>query len=229
LASIFCAGLSGFSGVVQSAGNPLPRELAGVQVRIHGIPAPLFSISDLGGFHQINLQVPFEAGAPGEPLDIEISQNGVTAWVPRAETRSTAPGIFSLDGAHAAIQHGADFSLVTPESPAERGEIVVLYGTGLGSVSPPVASGMAAPGLVSASIRVPTVTVGGESAEVLFSGLVAGLIGVYQINLRVPQTVVSGDQDVVISFPPYQTCCLGGTLAPYTVRVDSKPVRLPVR
>ena len=72
-------------------------------------------------------------------------------------------------------------------------------------------------------------TVGGLAAKVLFSGLTPGLVGVYQINIQVPQNASSGDQEVVVSFPPYQVCCTGGgAVTTTTVYVNSTPVKLPV-
>ena len=229
LASIFCSGLTGVSGVVEGAGYPLLTELAGVQVKIDGIPAPLWSISDANG-QQINLQVPFEAGQQGSPLDVEISQNGLTAWIPQVDTRSTAPGLFASPDGYGAIQHAADYSPVTPESPAQPGEIVILYGTGLGLVTPAVASGTPAPQAVSVTNLTPTVTIGGLAANVLFSGLAPSLVGVYQLNVQVPPNASSGDREVVVSFPPYQVCCTGGGAAIQytTVYLNSNPVKLPV-
>jgi uncharacterized protein (TIGR03437 family) len=45
----------------------------------------------------------------------------------------------------------------------------------------------------------PVVTIGGVQAEVLFSGLTPGLINLYQLNVRVPQSAQSGDQDVTVT------------------------------
>ena len=230
LASVFTAGLQGIPGTLKAPGYPLPNEIAGVRVKIGGIAAPLLSISDLGGGgQQINLQVPFEANVSA--LDVEISQNGLTSWVPDVDTKSTAPGLFTLDGTYGVVQHGADYSLVTSEAPAHPDEIVVLYGTGLGPVTPAVASGAPAPFAVLPTVRTPTVKIGGQVATVEFSGLVPGLIGVYQLNARVPSNAAAGDQDIVVSFPSYQVCCTGagGSLRNYTIVVDSKPVKLPIR
>ncbi len=228
LAAIFCANLTGIRGIVQAPGFPLPTELAGVRVKISGIPAPLLSVSDVNGQQQINLQVPFEASATADPLDVEVSQNGVSAWVIQMKTKSTAPGIFTVDGAYGAIQH-SDYSLVTPDSPSQQGEVVILYGTGMGWVTPAVPSGIPAPvAPLSVTRTTPTVTIGGNPAEVLFSGLAPGFAGLYQVNVRVPETVASGDQGVVVSFPPFRECCDAG-VSLRTVRVDSQPVKLPVR
>lgn len=229
LATIFCANLTGIRGIVQAPGFPLPTELAGVRVKINGILAPLLAVADVSGQQQINLQVPFEAASTADPLDVEVSQNGISAWVIQVKTKSTAPGIFTVDGTYGAIQHGADYSAVTPASPAQRREVVVLYGTGTGWVTPAVPSGMPAPmAPLAVTKTTPTVTIGGNPAEVLFSGLVPGFVTLYQLNVSVPDAVASGDQDVVVSFPPYQECCLVG-VSLRTVRVDSRPVKIPVR
>jgi uncharacterized protein (TIGR03437 family) len=42
-------------------------------------------------------------------------------------------------------------------------------------------------------------TVGGASAEVLFAGLAPGLVGVYQVNWRVPIGARTGEQDAMLS------------------------------
>ena len=57
IASIFCTGVS-VSGTVQAEGTPLPWSLAGVSVTVGGANAPLFSVSSLSGYQQINVQVP---------------------------------------------------------------------------------------------------------------------------------------------------------------------------
>jgi hypothetical protein len=66
-------------------------------------------------------------------------------------------------------------------------------------------------------------------ANVLFSGLTPGLVGLYQVNIRVPSGLSSGDQSVVVSLPPYQKCCTPGTNTTYSVPLDSKSVKLTVR
>jgi uncharacterized protein (TIGR03437 family) len=146
--------------------------------------------------------------------------------VPQVETKAQHRGFLPWTAFVRSTRHRL-FS-VTPESPAQPDEIAVLYGTGLGWVTPAVASGVPAPGVVSATTLIPTVTIGGQGANVVFSGLTPGFIGVYQINIRVPQNASSGDQAAVVSFPPYQACCVGG-ISTYPVRVDSTPVKLRVR
>ena len=49
------------------------------------------------------------------------------------------------------------------------------------------------------TLAKPDVRVGGLSAEVFFSGLSPGSVGLYQINFRVPADAPSGAADVVVT------------------------------
>jgi uncharacterized protein (TIGR03437 family) len=98
-----------------------------------------------------------------------------------------------------AILH-ADNQVVSTANPAARGEAIVLYVTGLGAVTDPPASGAPASSTqLSPTPELPSVTVGGRPAEVFFAGLAPGFVGLYQINLYVPQTAPSGSVDVVVT------------------------------
>jgi uncharacterized protein (TIGR03437 family) len=99
------------------------------------------------------------------------------------------------------IVHSADYSLVTASSPARAGEVIVIYATGLGPVSPQVPVGTAAPLLPSSvTVFTPKVLIGGVDARVVFSGLAPGMAGVYQLNVWVPK-VPPGQTTVAIQEP----------------------------
>jgi uncharacterized protein (TIGR03437 family) len=74
---------------------------------------------------------------------------------------------------------------VNASSPAAPGETVLIFLTGMGSVTPPVADGTAATGLSDTNAR-PLVLVAGIQATVVFSGLAPGFPGLYQINATLP-------------------------------------------
>ena len=79
----------------------------------------------------------------------------------------------------------------TTSSPARAGDVLVIYCTGLGPVSPAVAAGTAAPAL-PLSGTVDTVMVGGIAAQAPFAGLAPGFSGLYQVNGVAPSGVAPG-------------------------------------
>jgi uncharacterized protein (TIGR03437 family) len=79
--------------------------------------------------------------------------------------------------------------------------VIVVYVTGLGSTEPAVPSGYPAPASpVAWTVWTPGVVIAGIRAEVLFSGLTPGFVGLYQVNVRVPEGVPSGKVDLVMGY-----------------------------
>jgi len=86
-----------------------------------------------------------------------------------------------------------------PTAPASSGDALVIYCTGLGSVSPPVPAGAAASLTQLSSTDDPvTVTVGGQPAKVLFAGLAPGFAGLYQVNVTVPAGIAASPSAPVV-------------------------------
>jgi uncharacterized protein (TIGR03437 family) len=112
---------------------------------------------------------------------------------------SAAVGVFAYAGTDRAIAANQDASLNSAANPEARGRAVVLYVTGLGAVSPAVATGQAAPpdtiSYATANMRA---TVGGVPATVLFNGLTPGYIGLGQVNVFVPDAAPTGDAVPVV-------------------------------
>jgi uncharacterized protein (TIGR03437 family) len=108
------------------------------------------------------------------------------------------PGIFILDaGGSGAVRLNGSVSGagngVTP------GEVIVIFLTGMGSVSnPPAAGTPASLTTLSPTVLDPQVVIGGFNAAVGFSGLSPGFISMYQINVTVPDAVPSGTVDVTV-------------------------------
>jgi uncharacterized protein (TIGR03437 family) len=152
----------------------LPVSLAGVSASWNGIPAPLFFVSA----RQINLQVPYEvAGSASARLMVTVNGESATPVdVPLAASR---PGLFPR-------VWNADGTINAPDSAIERGGIVVLYASGQGVTTPPSTTG-APPSAPYPEPQAPvSVSIGGQSAEILFQGQAPGTAGVMQINMRLP-------------------------------------------
>lgn len=178
LAAIYGSGLA--AGTDTATSFPLPMSLAGASVTVGGFPAPMLYASP----GQVNFQIPFEV--PPGAAAFSVFVNGSAVASGSLNVTATAPGLFMLSGGTAAVvnQNG---SVNSPGSPAPAGSIISAYVTGLGAVSPQIATGSPAPANpISYTNAAVTVTVGAAAAQLQFAGLAPTLAGVYQVNFVVP-------------------------------------------
>ncbi len=190
IASLFGMNLAAATDV--AAGLPLPTTLAGTEVLVNDTPAPLFFVSPL----QINFQMPFEV--TGTTVPIVVASDGVHGPEVMVQIAPAAPGIFTAvpgaSGPGAILNE--DFSPNSAENPAVAGSVVQIFATGLGVTDPPLATGQtgASSPPLNLTVVTPVVMIGGASAEVLFSGMAPGFVGLYQVNARVPAAAPAGDE-----------------------------------
>lgn len=199
LATIFAAGVLDDPGIVVADRIPLPTTLRDVSITVNGVPAPILAVANVNGVEQVNIQVPFEAAGRGSAAvaGMRTGQSSYSVDVPVLEVQ---PAIYSTDGTHAVVVHSANYTLVTETQPLQRGEFAFLYAAGLGAVTNPPATGSAAPAapLASAAAGV-RVTLAGLPCDAPYAGLAPGLVGVYQVNLRVPDNAPSGAQALILT------------------------------
>ena len=200
LITVFGADLSNnLHGIAPFNTVPLPTSLGGTRVLINGSPIPLFDVINIGGTEQISAQAPFEI-AGQSTVSLVVDNGRVQSSPISLNVAAAQPGIFLIDSANGAFLHGADNSVVTAAKPASAGEVVVVYCTGLGAVTPAGTTGaLASSTTLSRTNATATVTVGGTSADVSFSGLAPALVGLYQINFTVPGSTPSGANNVVVT------------------------------
>jgi uncharacterized protein (TIGR03437 family) len=200
LITIFGVNMSnGVRGIAAFNQVPLPTTLASSRVLINGNAIPLFDVINIQGTEQISAQSPFEI-AGQQNVSIAIDNGRTISPAILLTVVAAQPGIFLPDGVNGAFLHGADNSLVNPAKPATAGEVVVVFCTGLGAVTPPGTTGALASGTTLSITNItPTITVGGTSANIAFSGLAPSLVGLYQINFTVPQSTPSGSSDVIVT------------------------------
>lgn len=177
---------------------PFPTQLGGVRVTVNGKAAPLY----LAASGQISLVVPYST--TGTTATIVVTYNGATSNTVEVPLAPTAPGIFSLTQngiGDAAVLH-ANFTAVTADNPAVVGEILQVFLSGLGAVTPTVVEGAAAPSNPTAKVIAPlAITIGGKSvpaSDIFFQGLAPTLAGLYQLNVRVPVGVIPGAASLAI-------------------------------
>jgi uncharacterized protein (TIGR03437 family) len=174
---------------------PLPNKLAGVQVKVNGIAAPLLFASD----SQINFQCPMLTA--GTPLDVTVEDaSGILSTPVLSEMRPAAPGLFTVGGTKQGVvliantnEIAMETNKTIPSRPAIAGELLTIYASGLGESAEDVVPGEPAPlsRLVGLKNKV-TVVVGESEIAPDFAGLAPGAAGLYQVNLYLPGRVSIG-------------------------------------
>jgi uncharacterized protein (TIGR03437 family) len=169
----------------------------GTSVTFDGIPAPIYGVSP----GQVNVQVPFELGT-ATSAQVVVTVNGSSSAPVNLPLMPATPGIDTVNssGAGAGVIENADGTTNSAANPAARGDVIQIFATGLGPVSPVAVSGVAASASpLSECVNTPTVTIGGVAVvESLadspfdFCGLSPNFVGLWQVNVRVPASISTG-------------------------------------
>lgn len=194
-------------------------EVEGIRVTFNGIPAPIYHL--VPSAKQINVQVPYEL-PPDTPVTVQIRNRNGEGNIFTVPVFSLDPGIYRVatnrfprnaavlfaNTAWRVMPTGMAAELGIPAGcagraanalcgqPATAGDLIQIYATGLGAVNPDIRTGEIPPAdgkPLHHTRRTPTIRIGDADAEVLFSGLVPGIAGLYQVNVRVPGGVTPGD------------------------------------
>jgi uncharacterized protein (TIGR03437 family) len=201
------AGVQSFPTVVPDPANPVTSyQIAFTYWDVtltppgnHTVYAPIIMRSN----NQINAVVPFDLSAVGGTVNSSVS---VVVWDGAAFTNtypviavSEDPGIFTLGGlgtGQGAILNYANnsgsYTINSAKNAASRGSTIVIYVTGMGVLSSPLADGA-----IASSSDVVTdpvqVTIGGQPAVVSYAGAAGGSVaGLEQVNTIIPPTVSTG-------------------------------------
>jgi uncharacterized protein (TIGR03437 family) len=179
---------------------PLPRELLDTQVLLNEQPVPLYFVSP----GQINFLVPMNTPESGS-ADIQVVRpsTGEVIAATSIPLARVSPALFiqgsSAEGQIAALNE--DNSVNGASNPAAKLSVIQLFGAGQGFVRNAPEDGNVATGQLQTDEK-PIVLMGTrfvEQSDVLYSGLAPGLVGVWQINVRIPDFVAPGNQvDVVV-------------------------------
>ncbi len=175
---------------------PFPTTLLNTTVTVNGEPAPLYYVNT----GQIDAQMPWDI--PGGSVATVIVKNGnntsnaAAVYVPATGT----PGIDVFGNDRAVVVNSDNITVNTGATPAKVGDEVVVYFTGGGPVQAAgkLVSGAPAPSGFSPVTGNYSITVGGVQAHVVYIGLTAGSIGLYQANFIVPQ-LAKGAYPVIIT------------------------------
>jgi len=188
IASLF--GTFAIPNLISTGTFPAPTVISGLSIQFGSAPlAPLFFVSQ----SQVNLQIPWELAGQTQTT-VAVSQYGQSSATQTVPLATYSPGIFIMNAqTNQAAALDANYNLVGPANPATAGAYVQIYCTGLGPVTNQPATG--APALsspLSWTAATPTVSIGGATAPVVFSGLAPGEVGLYQVDAQVPSGIAAG-------------------------------------
>lgn len=182
--------------------SQMPVKLDGVTVTVNGKPAYVYFISPT----QVNILTPPDAISGS--VAVQVTNNGVASAAFTVVTQTASPSFFVFNGGPYIAATHADGSYIGPTTlypglttPAQPGETIVLYANGFGQTSTPVVSGSQTQS--GTLTPLPTITIGGVPATVVFAGLVAP--GEFQFNMVVPASLGNGDQAVTATYSGLNT------------------------
>jgi uncharacterized protein (TIGR03437 family) len=195
--SIFGENL-GPADAVTSTSLPLQTRLGPLETRVRindSFDCPLFFVSS----GQINCQLP--ENLAGDQIRLRVHTRLGESEQLTVRLRERSFGLFTMNsngnGPLVAqnFRQGADpqnrFQLNRPDTPGQRNQIMILWGTGLGPTNPPVQAGEAAPPEAPAVNR-PEVWVGNARAQVHYAGRAPGFAGLDQIQFTIPEDAPEG-------------------------------------
>jgi uncharacterized protein (TIGR03437 family) len=181
------------AGVTANTTNTLPTQLSDVRVYVNNTNTPLIYVCPT----QINLVIPSNLKAGTVP--IRVVRQGLTGPEISLTLVDAAPQLFADPNHYVLAQHGADYSQITPDSPAVAGETIVVYATGLGRTLPNAFAGeidrTAAP--ITSPLQIALGGVPFPSDHIEYAGLTPGTAGVYQLNLMLPDDLPAGDLEII--------------------------------
>ncbi len=159
-------------------------QLGSTSVLFANIAAPLVYVSS----GAVTAIVPYEiSGMASVPVQVQY-QSAVSNIVTMPVAK-TSLGIFAVNsqGSGSGSILKSDYSPVSATNTVDVGSAILIYATGEGAISPAVADGTIDGNPAPQPLVIPTVTIGGLAAQVLYAGGSPGLVaGLLQVNAVIP-------------------------------------------
>ena len=198
LVTIYGKGLAtGLQGVVQPFILP-QMQVAGISVQFGGASAPILYVANESGQEYLSAQVPCGV-TPNAAVQVVVTASGAASSPFPVPVTAYSPGIFEFmdtDGALRAVLVRQDGSFITLANPAQPGDIVRMYVTGLGQTNPPLTTDEFDPLVLVDNDWVPQdltvsasllVGVNNGGALVVSQKYAYGMVGVYEVAFQVPE------------------------------------------
>lgn len=184
------------TAALDSSGR-VAQNLSGLQVFFDGTPAPIVYTSA----NASSVIVPYSV-AGKSTVNLSIQYDQLTSSALALNVAESAPGLFTLNAAGAGplAAFNSDGSLNSVTNPVAHGGTVVFFGSGEGLTNPTPADGTINSSPAPTPQLPVSVTIGGQSATVLYAGGASGVTaGLLQINAQVPAAAGSGLLPVILT------------------------------
>lgn len=165
--------------------------LADAQVLFDGIAGPILAARH----NQVNVVVPFETAGESE-VEVMVTYKGLVGNPVLVPLHAAAPALFTLHG----LGHGRgailneDLTLNSPENPAPRGSVIMLFATGAGLYKEGTPTGAIVSDQLPHVLETVQVLIGGVAGTVEYAGGAPTLVSsVVQINVRISMDTPTGD------------------------------------
>jgi len=197
IVTLFGAGIgpSTLASGYDPVNNVFATSVAGTQVLFDNIAAPI--IYAYTG--QTTVVAPYSLAGKSS-TQVSISYQGVQSAAVTVPVVNLVPGIFTANtsGSGQAAAENHDYSLNSPSNPEQHGDFVQVFMTVGGEHG---VDGAMAAGAVFDS-PLPTATVGGERAQVLYAGPSPGSVwGLTQVDVSIPADLpLSGVLPLTITY-----------------------------
>jgi uncharacterized protein (TIGR03437 family) len=186
--------------------NPLAQTIGNIYVTVNDSILPLIFVSPT----QINAQL-LSALVEGD-YTLKVHITGQPDVVGTFKVKKNAPGVFynvTQDGMPLVAALHQDGSPITEDSPAQKGETISFYGTGLGAYDRPIIDGFILPSTdvyklldpVKVLAGIPTTPPPGANAATVppvtrdpaFAGGAAGMVGTSLIKMTLDKDLPAGN------------------------------------
>ena len=191
---------------------PYPKVLRNRSILINDeVFAPLYYVSG----PQFNFQMPSGVPQGQNRIAVRVADTEELMAGGMVSVAAVSPAVFLScmdNGAARPCVTNADGLLNTPTNPAPKGSYITIYGTGQGEVNPAVNDGEPAPSSepLARTVATPTtdgvtcvtsagalcVAMGSKFADIQFSGLAPGFVGLWQLNVKIPEDTATGSVPV---------------------------------
>ena len=175
---------------------------------LNGQASPIFYV----GPGQINFVVPTANVPTAGSAQVQVLQSatGLILGSGTVGMNTVAPAMFttSQTGIGQIAARNQDDTVNSPSNAAARNSVIQLFGTGQGIVPGGPQDGHLPSGIVNTPSK-PQVFIGGfqvPSANVAFSGLAPCCVGLWQINVTIPETTAPGNTvSLLVTYQSYNS------------------------